>query len=250
MLKVTRTILIILISTNSAQAYYQKFIAENSGTRISRRILTGIFFHNPNPNFIDKANNNYVSKRDDSHIVFLGTPKSTQDQVPISNQRAIEAKEKMIAKKKTQKKIDKELKKQPFAYSTVTIPNWDKREDVSIFLAALSKGGLYKGKKASSKIPVDFNIVNVVGEVVCNSNESMKAIHIAENDMKYIQKIYSFGGFLGDDTIYIKYYDPKCLIGVQTEAIAIEYRTKKGKTIHNRIEMEQFKTAIRKDFNL
>ena len=243
-------ITLFLLTYNSAHAYYHKFIAENSGTRISRRILNAIFFHNPNPNIIDRASNNYFIPRDNSHVLFVGTPKSTQEQVPISNQRTIEAKEKMVAKKKTQKKIDKELKEQPFAYSTLTIPDWEKTENVSMFLTALSHRGLYKGKKTSSKVLIDFNVVDANNNVVCNSTEPLKTIKLTDNGMKYIHKIYFFNGFLGDDTIYIKNYDPKCLVSYRAKTIAVEYKTKKGKPIHNTIEMEFFKNAIRKDFNL
>lgn len=110
---------------------------------------------------------------------------------------------------------------------------------------------MFNGKKASSKIPVDINITDSNNEIVCSSTDSLKAIKLSENEMKYLQVVYMLDRLLGDDTIYIKYYDdPKCLLNYNAEKIAIEYKTEKGKPIHNSIEMDFFKEAIKKDFAL
>lgn len=251
-MKILSILLLLFLTCNSTSAYYHKFIAENSVTRKFRGVLNFVLNANPNPNKIDRWTGNYGSNRPRafSHALFVGTPEFISQRVAARNKAAIEAKAKMIEKKKTQKKIDKELKKQPFAYSTVTIPDWDKSKNVSMFVISLSRGGMFKGKKTSSKVPVDFNIVDADGNVVCNSSEPLKAIKLTENDMKYVPTVYLLDRFLGDDTIYIKYYDPKCLVSYSAETIAIEYKTKKGKPIHNNLEMDFFKSAIKEDFKL
>lgn len=228
-MKLINTLVLLLLSCSSVNAYYHKFIAENSGTRKTRWLLNAFFNRNPNAHAFDVANGTNRRDRNYSHVLFVGTHQFVSYRITTRNKAAIEAKAKMIAKKKTQKKIDKELRKQPFAYSTVTRPDWDNREDVSMFLMSLSRGGRFKGKKASSKVPVDFNIVDTNGNIVCHSNEPLKAIKLTDNGMKYVPTVYMLDRFLGDDTIYIKYYDAQCLVSYPAKTIAIEYKTKKGK---------------------
>jgi hypothetical protein len=236
-------ILIVVQLLSPSYGYYHKFIAENSGTRKVRGTLNYIFNTNPNPNIADRINNNYGNDRSFSHILFVGTPKSIIERTKAANEKSLESKAKMIKKKKKQKKIDKQLKKHPTRYSKITIPDWDKDPGVSMFVASL---------RESSKIPVDFNIVDFNGKVVCPAKSKLKTIKLSPEEIDYIQKTYKlYYGTLGSDTIHIKYYaDPKCLVSNKAQTIAIDYQTKKAKPIHVYQEMNFFKDAIMRDFDL
>lgn len=241
-------LLVAYLISLPTQAYYHSFIAENTATRRVRHFFHRILFTNQNANFIDRANNTNYIPRNPSHVLFIGTPNFIQTRTELANKSAINAKQKMISKKKTQEKIDQQLDKHAWDYATVTIPEWDRHNNVSMFLTSISRNGRFKGKKVSSKTPVDFNIVNSMKETVCNSTGTIKSIKLDENGLNYIDKVYDLNRFIGDASIHIKYFDPQCLISSKAKSILIEYKTQKGKPIFVTFDMNKFKSKIKGDY--
>jgi single-stranded DNA-specific DHH superfamily exonuclease len=233
-------ILVVLASlvVNPASAYFRKFHAENSGTRKARGTLNKIF--SPNTTIESRFVNN---DRSFSHVLLVGTPNFITKSSKKANQAALELKEKMIEKKKKQKKIEKELAKHPYRYSKVLIPDWDRDPGISMFLTALNE---------STKVPVDFNIVDAKGNIACSAKSKLKAIRINAQDANYIEKTYLiYGGSINSDTLHVKYYaDPECLVSDKAQMIVIEYTTKNGKPIYISQDMDNFKDGILNDFGM
>lgn len=243
-------IAIMALALNPVSAYYHKFIAENSGTKKARKFLNRVLDAAASSSG-PRRYNNETTPRSYSHILFVGTPKSIKERTETANEEAIKAKEEMIAKKKKQKKIDKELEKNSIRYSQVEIPPWDVSNGVSMFVMELGQANMFKGD-SSSKVPVDIKILDASGNLACKSEDKLKEVTLSEEEMNYIYKSYLLRDrVLGDNTLHIKYYsDPACLVSNKAVTITLEYETKRGKPIYTTLEMDYFKDAIMRDYDL
>lgn len=219
-------------------AYWHKFIAENSKTRKVRNIL----------GYIANSDGRNGGKRYNTHVLFLGTPKSITERIESANEEAIKAKQAMIAKKKSEKKIQKMLDKYYSVYASVERPEWDTDPGVSIFVAPLAMGGFLKSNTSSKQL-IDFNIVQN-GKTVCTAKTKIKEVTLEGQDHIYLSKVYKlYDRALGSDAIQIKYYEPDCLLKHAMAQIEMSYETKGGKPITVSQDLNYFINALNSDFS-
>lgn len=216
--KIMFVILLLLCCVSSpAKAFYQGFFAENSGTRKFRNVLVeSLSSSSTNPGY-----------RVFTHGFVLGTPKFIKQAIEETNTEAEIEKEKMIRKKKKEAKIQKMLTKHPERYTDVKRPDWDNHEDVTMFVVDHFGG---------SKKLIDFNVVKS-GQVVCESKKPIEEISITEDDKSYIKRVYGVFFPVKADSIYIKYYDQKCLEENLVSEIDLDYESKKGKEIDVELDL-------------
>lgn len=212
----------MLFYIGHVNAYYYKFIAENPVTGFARYV----FFGQDNQESLLKGNN--TNTRNFSHIFLLGTPQS-KSIIKSINEKRLKRKTKMMRKKKTQEKINKELGKYPNVYTALEIPEWDDYPGVTVFVTSLDQNNLFK-KNNSSKVPVDINLLDSAGNMVCSSTGQLKTIKLTEQDKWYIAEVYELNDIwnnfitrLASDTIHIKYYeDPSCFAKKTADVIDVQ----------------------------
>lgn len=213
------TILLSISLLKASCSSYIPFIAENSGTRITRETLNAFA-------------SGGKGQREESHRLYFITPFTRDYGLGLYNRQVSKNKEKFLEKHTDPAEISKEFSESK--YQPVVHKTWDPGSGVIVLVTP--------SRNTTKKI-LNFNFYDKSGNIVCNENFK-QLIPLNEDNANYISAIHSPYGLSSSVTknsqdFLLKNYKHECLMDPRIDKIRVELISDEGKVINISIDIPQ-----------